>query len=181
MSEQPEMTPPIHDDGPVTAPREIEGGEASRTGFKSRLVDALEVMANELAVKHTSLPIVVPAGQIADVVVKLLPDLPRIPDYDDVSARVQTWSETMVYSPSQLPDRESSTIGVHAEPDTERVMIPVSVDGKADVIGLDIDSARNYFLAGLAAVEFLRAERAPKQFLTPSGLAPSDFVAVRQA
>jgi hypothetical protein len=174
MSDEPLTTPPVHDAGPAAPDREIEGGLASRTGFRSRLVDALEVMADELAVKHTSMPIVVPAGQIADVVAKLVPDMPRVPDYDHVSALAQRWSETTVYSPSRLPDREPSAIGVRADRLTDRVLISVEIDGKHEMIGLDPESARGFFLAGLAAVEFLKAERGP-QYLTPSGLPDSPF------
>jgi hypothetical protein len=174
MSDEPLVTPPVHDDGPAAPDREIEGGEASRTGFDSRLFDALRTMADELAVKHTSMPIVVPARQIADVVNKLLPDLPRIPDYDTVSAPERRWAEATFYSPSELPDTTPSTMGVYAN-DSEQVCVPVTIDGVTTTLTLDFAQAQDFFLAGLGAVEYVKAQRGP-QYLTPSGLTPLDFV-----
>lgn len=161
MEQQPEVTtvPPVHHAGPDTQEREIVGGDTvARVGLDSLLRDAFETVGNDLAVKHTTMPIVVPVRQLVDATVRVIGDLPRIPDYDDVSAHKQQWSETQSYSPVELPEDEPKTLGVNAEGAV--VVVRANLGSVDDDVRLDPDHAEGFFLAGLAAARQAKANQA---------------------
>lgn len=167
MDEQPQITttPPVHHDGPVTRQHEIEGGDAQRVGLDSLLRAEFERVTNEVAAKHTTMPIVTPVRQLVEATVRVVADLPRIPDYDHVVAGVARWEEITAYSPTEVPDHDPAGIGVQADGGT----ILLTVDGLRDNrLVLDPDHAEGLFLAGLAAVRAAKvakdeAERAREQ------------------
>lgn len=157
-------TPPVHDAGPAVGQREIEGGVKSRTGFDSRLRDEFERVTDEVAARHTSMPIVVPVKELVEAVMRLLPDLPRIPDYDHVSASLARWTETTVYDRYSVPDTDPDSIGVFVRdqgPDLGKVCVEFSRPG-ADVtstLDLEPDAAESFGLAVLAACAYAKAQQ----------------------
>lgn len=157
MEQVETATPPVHDDGPDTETREITGGEISRVGIGSRLQDEYERIARELAAKHTRIPIAVPTSQLVNATLRLMADVPRVPDYDHDLAMRREWTETAEYSPIAVPDHDPHAIGVHA--DGGSVVLRVDLGETDDDVRLDADYAEALFLAGLAAVQHAKATR----------------------
>jgi hypothetical protein len=151
--------PPVHDAGPDTAVREIVSeGPTTHTGVDSILRAEFERIAVDLAAKHTKLAIVVPVRQLVDATVRVVEGMPRIPDYDDVAARAQVWTETADYSPTEVPEFDPATCGVHAEGASVKIWM-VGDDGDGASLVLEPEHAEAFFLAGLAAVRHAAAER----------------------
>lgn len=165
MSEVPILTtPPVHDAGPDIGQKEIKGGEASRTGFDSRMRDALERMTDEVAARHTNMPIVVPVKEILETVRAVLPDLPRIPDYDHTSAALARWTEASEYNRYAVPDADPDSLGVFVRDqgaDIGKVCIELARPGDDTTATLDFDPdyIESFGLAVLAACAYARTRR----------------------
>lgn len=158
-------TPPVHDAGPAVGQHEIAGGQASRTGFESRLRDALERMTDQVAARHTSMPIIVPVKEIIETLTRLLPDIVRVPDYDHVSASLTKWTEATNYDRYAVPDADPDSFGVFVRdqgPDAGRVCIEHTEPGEDRTSTFDFedpDYAAGFFLAGLAACAYAKSQR----------------------
>lgn len=158
-------TPPVHHAGPDTELREIEGGEAARTGLDSRLREEFIRIADELAASNTRVVIAVPVKQLVEATLRVVGDLPRVPDYDQVSASLAKWSEESTYSPSEVPDADPDSLGVFVRdqgPDIGKVCVELTrpADGVTTTLDFDADSIESFFLAGLAACAYAKAQRA---------------------
>ncbi|NUT90890.1 MAG: hypothetical protein HOY78_02555 [Saccharothrix sp.] len=159
MDNEITTTPPVHHDGPDTAVREIVSeGPTTHTGVDSTLRAEFERIAVDLAAKHTKLAIVVPVRQLVDATVRVVADMPRIPDYDDVTARAQVWTETTDYSPTVVPDFDPATCGVHAQDTSVKVWM-LGADGDGASLVMEPEQAEAFFLAGLAAVRHAASVR----------------------
>lgn len=158
-------TPPVHDAGPQVGQHEIEGGAATRTGFDSRMRDALERMTDEVAARHSSMPIVVPVKEIMETITSLLPDIPRVPDYDHVSAHVAKWTRASEYNRYAVPESDPDSLGVFVRdqgPDLGKVCVEFTQPGNVTTSTFDFedaDYAESFFLAGLAACAYAKAQR----------------------
>lgn len=158
--DQPEVTtvPPVHHAGPDTAEREIAGGEAEHVGVDSLIMGEFQRIMTDMAAKNTRVVVAAPLRQLVDAVMRIIPDLPRIPDYDDVSSRKREWSEGTEYSPFELPESTPKTLGVNVE--GAAVVVRANLGTVDDDVRLDPDSAEDFFLAGLAAARRAKIARA---------------------
>lgn len=166
MEQQPEVTtvPPVHHAGPDTQEREIAGAdEAAHVGVDSLIMDEFRRIMTDMAAKNTRVVVAAPLRQLVDAVMRIIPDLPRIPDYDDVSARKQEWSETTAYSPFELPEAQPKTLGVNAEGAV--VVVRANLGTVDDDVRLDPDHAEGFFLAGLAAARQAKESQAEAERL----------------
>jgi len=158
-------TPPVHDAGPDLGQKEIEGGDASRTGVHSRLREAFEEIITNFAARNTRVVIAAPVRQLAEAAIKVVGDIPRIPDYDHVSASLASWSLASDYSPIELPEADPDSIGVFVRdqgPDAGKVCVEITQPGQDQTTTLDFepDYIEAFFLAGLAACVYAKAQRA---------------------
>jgi hypothetical protein len=156
-------TPPVHDAGPDTVLREIQGGEATKIGLDSRLRDEFARIADELAARNTRTVIAVPVKQLVEATIKVVGDLPRVPDYDAVTAHLTRWEQESEYSPSEVPDTDPDSIGVFVRdqgPDLGKVCIELTQPGQDTTHTLDFEPGyiEHFFLAGLAACAYSKAQ-----------------------
>lgn len=157
-------TPPVHDAGPATGVTEIEGGTAAKTGLDSRLRAAFEDVMEKFATRNTRVIIAAPVRQLAEAAIKVVGDLPRVPDYDHTSACLTTWSEESEYSPFEVPDADPDSLGVFVRdqgPDAGKVCVELTRPADGVTTTLDFDSAyiEHFFLAGLAACAYAKAQK----------------------
>lgn len=158
--DHPEITeaPPVHDPGPGGSEREIEGGEVARVGLDSLLREEFERIGTDVAARHTRVAVAVPVPQLVAAVLRIVPDLPRVPDYDDVSARLRRFEEATEYSPVFLPDSDPRSIGVHV--DGVSVVLPVDLAGAVGEVALTADYAEEFGLAVVAAARYAKVRKA---------------------
>lgn len=129
------------------------------SGTASRLRAALKAVADELAVKHTSIAIVLPVKEVLATVFRVIEDVPRIPDYDPELAKEQAWRTATGFSHIELFD-DPEELKVMADQAEDRVTMTVqSSADSAHVLNLDVAEAEGFFLAGLAAVAHLKRQR----------------------
>lgn len=157
-------TPPVHDDGPDTGVKEIEGGETAKTGLDSKLRAEFERIGEELAVRNTRVAIAVPVKQLIAAAFRVFENVPRIPDYDSTTAHLATWAEETEYSPIEVPDADPDALGVFVReqgPDAGKVCIELTrpATGKTHTLDFEADSIESFFLAGLAACAYARTRR----------------------
>lgn len=157
-------TPPVHDAGPDIGLREIEGGQAAKSGLDSQLRDEFARVADELAARNTRTVIAVPVRQLVEAVLRVVPGLPRVPDYDAVTAHLARWEEASDYSPSEVPECDPDSIGVFVRdqgPDMGKVCVEFTrpADGVTSTLDFDPEYAEHFFLAGLAACAYAKAQR----------------------
>lgn len=130
--------------------------EFTGSGTDDRLRAELEAEINQLAAKHTRTAIVVPVKQVLAAVYRVLPDVPRIPNYDPEVAAAQTWSSVMEFSLTELHDDPTE---VRARYNEKTGNIRMVVNGEHDQeFELNPDVAEGFFLAGLAAVAYARRQ-----------------------
>jgi hypothetical protein len=158
-------TPPVHDDGPAVDQHEIGGGEVAKTGLDSRLREAFMRVADDLAAKNTRVAVAVPVKQLLKATLHTIQDLPRVPDYDAVSAHLARWSEATEYSPTEVPDSDPDSLGVFVRdqgPDVGKVCVEFTRSADDVTSTLDFEDpvyAESFFLAGLAACAYAKAQR----------------------
>lgn len=157
-------TPPVHDAGPSTPQTEIVGGDASRTGLDSRLREEFVKIADALAASNTRVVIAVPVKQLVEATLRVVGDLPRVPDYDHVSACLTQWSQESGYSPSEVPDADPDSLSVFVRdsgPEAGQVCVELARPGDGVTTTLDFDPAfiKSFFLAGLAACAYAEAQK----------------------
>lgn len=156
-------TPPVHDAGPDIGQKEIEGGEVSRTGVDSRLRAAFEKAVDEVA-ERTSMPVVAPVKELLAATMRIISDMPRVPDYDHVSACATSWSETSEYNRYEVPETDPDSLGVFVRdqgPQFGMVCVELTRPGADVTTTLDFDPeyAESFFLAGLAACAYAKSKK----------------------
>lgn len=149
-------TPPVHG-GPEFGDKPIIGGDAVKTGLDARLREAFEAVVTEFAAK-TSLPVVSPTKQLIAATLRIVNDLPRVPDYDDVSAREVRWSSAVEYSPIEVPDADPDALGVYAKGGVVCVDFDSPGNQSTDTLEFDPAYIESFFLAGLAACAYAKAQ-----------------------
>jgi hypothetical protein len=157
-------TPPVHDAGPAVDQKEIEGGEVVKTGLDSRLREEFINVAEAVAAKNTRVAIAVPVKPLVEATLRVVAGLPRVPDYDSVSAHLTTWSEASEYSVIEAPEADPDSLGVFVRtdgPDAGQVCVELTRPGDDVTTTLDFDPEyiESFFLAGLAACAYARAQR----------------------
>lgn len=156
-------TPPVYDAGPDVSQKEIEGGEASRTGTDSRLRAAFEKAVDEVA-ERTSMPVVAPVKELLAATMRIVSDMPRVPDYDHTSASLARWTETSEYNRYEVPDADPDSLGVFVRDQGPQLgMVCVELTRPADdvttTLDFDPDYAESFFLAGLAACAYAKSKK----------------------
>lgn len=155
-------TPPVHG-GPDFGEKAVEGaGDAAKVGLASRIRDVVERVGTDAATK-TSMPVLIPTKQLVSGLLAMLADVPRIPDYDAVAAHAARWME-LEYNPLEVPDAEPDSLGVFVRssgPDEKKVCIELTrpVDGVTTTLDFEADNIESFFLAGLAACAYAKAQR----------------------
>lgn len=158
-------TPPVHESGPDVGQREIAGGETVKVGLDSRLREVFARVADELAARNTRTVIAVPVKQLVEATIKVVKDLPRVPDYDVVAAHAARWTEESEYSPSVVPDSDPDSLGVFVREmgsNAGKVCVEFTQPGQGRTSTFDFedpDYAESFFLAGLAACAYAKAQR----------------------
>lgn len=178
MQQDDSASPPVHDDGPATEVREVAGGDhVEHVGVDALIMEEFKRIITEVAARNTRVAVVAPLRQLVDAVMRIVTDLPRIPDYDDVTARSQTWEESSDYSPFELSDTAPGAIKVYTD-GAEVVHRHGRQGDPLEEIRLDPESAEQYHLAGLAAARHaktvrdaneLARERARSGLVLPAG------------
>lgn len=156
-------TPPVHG-GPEFGEKEITGGEVAKTGLDSRLRGEFLRVADEVAATNTRVVVAVPVKQLLEATLRVVSDLPRVPDYDHVSASLTRWSEASDYIPSEVPEADPDSFGVFVRdqgPDIGKVCIELTrpADGDTATYDFDPEDVESFFLAGLAACAYAKAQR----------------------
>jgi hypothetical protein len=140
------------------------------TDIRNRLIDRMRTeLEKRTANLPDSIPISVPIGPLADVIIDEMAEgggVPLIPEYDQEIWSMRRW--TQPFTSDEAMEGKVSDIQVHLDPeDPERVrfmargaLIPAH-QGSANgtiLVSLPADSAEEFLVAGLAAVRAARAE-----------------------
>lgn len=139
------------------------------TDIRSRLVDRLRVVLDEKTKNlPDSIPISVPVGPLADAVIDLMTEgqgVPLIPAYDPEIWAARRW--TVPFSQEEVIGGASVyDIAVKMDPGSGDSAVPPAIvftaraSGAGEIaVGLPVDDAEEFLVAGLAAVAAARAAR----------------------
>lgn len=124
------------------------------TGTDALLRDQLGRIADEVAARNTRVAIALPVPEIISLFHRVVPSMPRIPDYDATLAPSQVWSAAPDFSTDEIPEQAPELrvqLG-NAEEIGDQVVVTVETIGAVVRCPLPLERAEQFFLAGLAAV-----------------------------
>lgn len=122
------------------------------TGVDSMLKQRLSDMADEIGARNTRVAIAVPVRQIIAIFHDVYGNVPHVPDYDPERDDRQRWGGLSAYSPGEVPDPQNE-VGLRLTDDGVAVdMEGFGSGGWEEAAVLNLEQAKDFFLAGLALV-----------------------------
>jgi hypothetical protein len=117
-------------------------------GVDSKLKQRLSDMADEVGARNTRVAIAVPVREIIAIFHDVFDNMPHVPDYSPEREGLR-WGGLAAYSPTEVPEAQAE-VGVKLT--EEGVSVIFGTVETEDAAPLTLAQAKEFFLAGLAAV-----------------------------